>query len=152
MFARTIPISFWLSFGSCLGVFAWCGFSLICIPIYFWRNHLFHLILTMAWPVGSNSWNYQQTFFEIKRHISLFLRLFLISCHMLICCEVGLEHHSIIPPRNISIYSLSMTSDTSNCGEFFRPSSHWLLRWIVLFIAKCVCFYSLCLPCLLHGS
>ena len=74
MFARTSSnFSFWLPFGSCLREFAWCGFSLICIPIYFWRNYLFHIILTMALPVGSNSWNYQQTFFEIKHHISYFL-------------------------------------------------------------------------------
>ena len=65
---------------------------------------------------------------------------FLISCHMLVCCEVGLEHHSYIPPRNISIYSLSMTSDTSNCGGFCRPSSYWLLHWIALFIA----FFASC--------
>ena len=56
---------FWLTFGSCLCEFAWCGLSLISISIYYVRNHLFHLILTMALPVGSNSWNYQQTFFKI---------------------------------------------------------------------------------------
>ena len=90
----------WLSFGSCLGEFAWCGFSLICIPYVLWETILFHLILTMALPVGSNSWNYQQTFFNIWRLNSYLLPYAL-------CCEVGLDHHSFIPPRNISIYSLS---------------------------------------------
>ena len=56
----------WLSFGSCLCEFAWCGFSLICISIYYLRKHLFHITLTMALPVGSNSWNYQQTLFKQK--------------------------------------------------------------------------------------
>ena len=65
--------SFWLSFGSCLFEFAWCGFSLISISIYYVGNHLFHLILTMALPVGSNSWNYQQTVFKIWCFISYLL-------------------------------------------------------------------------------
>ena len=120
---------FCLSFGSCLCEFAWCGLPLIWFSIYYVRNHLFHIILTMALPVGLNSWNYQQT-------LSKYGVLFLIFCHMLVCCEVGLEHHSYIPPRNISIYSLSMTSDTRNCGGFCRPSSYWLLHWIALFIVK----------------
>ena len=62
MFTRTSSIfPLWLPFGSCLSEVAWCGFSLICIPIYYVRNHLFPFILTMALPVGSNNWNYQQT-------------------------------------------------------------------------------------------
>ena len=124
-----VPISFWLSFGSCLHGLAWCGFSLICISIYYVRNHLFPFILTMALPVGSNNWNYQQT--SLKKNGVLIP----IFCHLLVCGEVGLVHHSFIPPRNISIYSLSMTSDTSNCGGFCRPSSHWLLLWFASSIA-----------------
>ena len=57
--SNKFQISFLLSFGSCLCEFAWCGFSLICISTYYLRNHLFHIILTMALPVGLNSWNYQ---------------------------------------------------------------------------------------------
>ena len=61
----------------------------------------------------------------------------LTFCHMLICCKIGLQYHFYIPPRNISIYSLSLTSDTHMCGEICRPSSHWLLLWICLiFVAK----------------
>ena len=78
---------FWLSFGSCLCEFAWCGFSLICISIYYMRNHLFHFILTMALPVGLNNWNYQQTL--VKYGI-----LILISCHMLFVVKLVLN---IIP-------------------------------------------------------
>ena len=68
-----VPISFvvvvWLL---CVQVcLVW--FYLICISIYYLRNHLFHLILTMALPVGSNSWNYQQTFYKIWCFISYLL-------------------------------------------------------------------------------
>ena len=61
---KQVPFSFWSSFGSCLCEFAWCGFSLICFSYILWETILFHLILTMALLVGSNSWNYQQTFFQ----------------------------------------------------------------------------------------
>ena len=67
---------------------------------------------------------------------------------MLICCEVGLEYHSYIPPRNISIYSLSMTINTHNCGEICRPSSLWLLLWNWLIWLPRICFdlTLICLP------
>ena len=61
VYSNKFQFSFWLSFGSCLCEFGWCGFSIICTSIYYLRNHLFHIILTMALPVGLNSWNYQQT-------------------------------------------------------------------------------------------
>ena len=61
--SNKFQFSLWLSFGSCLCKFVWCGSSLICISICYLRNHLFHIILTMALPVGLNSWNYQQTYF-----------------------------------------------------------------------------------------
>ena len=118
----------WLSFGYCLCEFAWCGSSLICISICYLRNHLFPFILTMALPVSSNNWNYQQTCLKNGVLIPIF-------CHLLVCGGVGLVHHSFIPLRNFSIYSLSMTSDTSNCGGFCRPSSHWLLLWFASSIA-----------------
>ena len=73
--ANKFRISFWLSFGSCLCEFACYGFSLICISIYYLRNHLFHIILTMALSVGLNSWNYQQTFFLIRCFILLSLAI-----------------------------------------------------------------------------
>ena len=87
----------WLSFGSCLGEFAWCGFSLICISIYCVINHLFHFILTMALPVGLNNWNYQQTL--VRYGV-----LILISCHMLFVVKLVLI---IIPiyHREISPYT-----------------------------------------------
>ena len=64
----------------------------------------------------------------------------LIFCHMLICCEIGLQYHFYIPPRNISIYSLSLTSDTHMCGEICGPSSLWLLLWIALFVLPRIWF------------
>ena len=87
----------WLYFGSCLGEFAWCGFSLIWISIYYVRNHLFHFILTMALPVGLNNWNYQQTL--VRYGV-----LILISCHMLFVVKLVLI---IIPiyHREISLYT-----------------------------------------------
>ena len=89
-------------------VVSWLLFGWVCLvwffsnmySIYFVRNHLFHLILTMALPVGSNCWNYQQTFVKIWRLNSYLLPY-------VFWCEVGLDHHSYIPPRDISIYSLS---------------------------------------------
>ena len=73
--------------------------------IYFVRNHLFHLILTMALPVGSNSWNYQ--------------------CFLL----WSWSWSSFLYTTERYLYVLLvLTSDTSNCGGLCRPSSHWLLR------------------------
>ena len=91
--------SFWLSFGSCLCEFAWCDFSLICISIYYLRNHLFHIILTVALPVGLNSWNYQQTL--LKYGV-----LILIPCHMfyLVSMTLYISTHR----ENISLFSLSL--------------------------------------------
>ena len=125
----------WLSFGSCLGEFAWCGFSLIWISIYYVRNHLFHSILIMALPVGLNNWNYQQTLVKCGG-------LFLISCHMLICCEDWSWSSFLYTTEKYLHILLVMTSDSNNCGGFCRPSSLWPLRWFA--------FY--CLPCLLNGS
>ena len=74
----------------------------------------------------------------------------LIFCHMLICCEIGLQYHFYIPPRNISIYSLSLTSDTPMCGGICGPSSLWLLLWIALFLLPKIYFdlTLICLPCI----
>ena len=97
--SNKFQFSLWLSFGFCLCEFAWCGFSLICISIYYLRNHLFHFILTMTLPVGLNSWNYQQTL--LKYGV-----LFLISCHMfyLVRMTMYISTHR----ENISSYSLSL--------------------------------------------
>ena len=68
-FQFSFVVVFWLLFGwVCLVWFFSNMYS-----IYFVRNHLFHLILTMALPVGSNSWNYQQTLFKIWCFISYLL-------------------------------------------------------------------------------
>ena len=75
------------------------GFSLICISIYYLRNHLFHFILTMALPVGLNSWNYQQTL--LKYGV-----LFLISCHIIYLVRMTLDIST--HQENISLYSLSL--------------------------------------------
>ena len=90
---------FWLSFGSCLCEFAWCGFSLIHFSMYYWRNHLFHFILTMALPVGLNSWNDQQTL--LKYGV-----LSLISCPIIYLVRMtwDISTHR----ENISLYSLSL--------------------------------------------
>ena len=110
----------WLPFGSCLCDFAWCGFSLISISIYYVRNHLFHFILTMALPVGSNNWNYQQTFFNMA-----FKFLPLAICFLL----WSWSWSSFLYTTERYLYILLvLTSDTSNCGGLCRPSSHWLLR------------------------
>ena len=65
--------------------------------IYYVRNHLFPFILTLALPVGSNNWNYQQTSFKIWCLIP-------ISCHMLFVVKLVLI---IIPiyHREISLYT-----------------------------------------------
>ena len=61
------------------------------------EKHLFHIILTMALPVGLNSWNYQQTFLNM-------VCLFLTSCHMRFVVKLVLI---IIPiyHREISLYT-----------------------------------------------
>ena len=101
--SNKFQFAFQLSFGSCLCEFAWYGFSLICNPIYYLRNHLFHIILTMALLVGLNSWNYQQTLLKYV--------LFLISCHMFYLVRIFLDTSitgKIIPnghcPWTIHIY------------------------------------------------
>ena len=140
---KQVFFSFWLSFGSCLCEFAWCGFSLIFISIYYLRNHLFHIILTLALPVGLNSWNYQQTF--LKYGV-----LFLIPCHVL-SCEDDLVY--LYSPGNYFLMLIVLGQLIFTfVVEYFCSSSYWLLLSIALFIAKCFCFYSLCLPCLLYGS
>ena len=118
-----------LSFGSCF----WWTFL-----VWFFQNMFAYILLENQW-LQATLWScfaWSRKFLKLSR-ISIYLSFVFksYSCHMLICCEVGLEYHSYIPPRNISIYSLSMTSDTRNCGGFCRPSSHWLLRWFALSIA-----------------
>ena len=120
------------SFGSCL----WWTFLVLFSPNMFAYIFLGNRLLQATF-YSCFAWSRQYLKLSI---ISIYLSIVFKSypCHMLICCEVGLEYHSYIPPRNISIYSLSMTSDTHNCGGFCRPSSQWLLHWIALFIAKCL--------------
>ena len=114
---------FWLPFGSCLCEFPWYGFSLICIPIYYLRNHLFHIILTMALPVGSNSWNYQQTLLKIRCFISYPLPYVLSH-------EDDLVY--LYSPRK---YFLIL-----------------IVSWLILILALALNWLIYCLPCLLHGS
>ena len=102
--SNKFQFSLWLLFGSCLCEFVWYGFSQICILIYYLRNHLFHIILTMALPVGLNSWNYQQTLLKYGA-------LFLISCHIFQLVRIFLDTSitgKIIPnghcPWTIHIY------------------------------------------------
>ena len=122
MFTQTSSIfPLWLPFGSCLCEVAWCGFSLICIPIYYVRNHLFPFILTMALPVGSNNWNYQQTSLK-KWCFNSYLLPFASLWWSWYCT-------SFLYTTDRYLYILLvLRSDTSNCGGLCRPSSHWLLR------------------------
>ena len=144
MFAQTSSnFPLWLSFGSCLGEFAWCGFPLISIFIYYVRNHLFHLILTMACRLVRIVETTNKPFFEIKRLISQFSRSNSYLLPYALCCEVGLDHYSYLPPRDISIYSLSW-----QVILVFVVDCVYHLR-----IGSCVKFVLfICLLCLLQGS
>ena len=124
--------SYCSSLGSCL----WWTFLVQFSPNIFTYIFLGNLLL-QATPCSCFAWSHK---YLKPSRISIYLSIVFksYSCHMLICCEVGLEYHSYIPPRNISLYSLSMTSDTQNCGGFYRPSSYLLFCWIALFIAKCL--------------
>ena len=122
-------------------VVSWLLFGWVCLvwffsnmySIYLVRNHLFHLILTMALPVGSNCWNYQQTFVKIWRLNSYLLPY-------VFWCEVGLDHHSYIPPRDISIYSLSwqvILVIVVDCVDHLRIGSCVKFVLFIAFFVSC---------------
>ena len=112
----------------------WDGCSCCDFPKYV-RIYLLGNRLLQATLCSCFAWSHK---YLKPSRISIYLSIAFKSypCHKLICCEVGLVYHSYIPPRNFSIYSLSITGDTLNCGGCCRPSSYWLLHWIALFIAK----------------
>ena len=138
-----VPFSFWLPFGSCLCEFAWCGFSLIFISIYYLRNHLFHFILTMALPVGLKL-KLPTNFIKIWCFIS-YLLPYDLSCED----DLGYLYSSgkyflILIVLGQLIFTLVV--------EYFWSSSYWLFVLNCLIYCQDIYFDSRCLPCLLHGS
>ena len=108
--------------------------SLICISIYLVRNHLFHIILTMALPGGSNGWNYQQTFL-----IWCFYFLSLAICFIL----WGWPWISLLTGKIFPYTHCPWTIDILICGRIFL---------FILILALALNWLICCLPCLLYGS
>ena len=135
--------SFWLSFGSCLCEFAWCGFLEYVFPYIIWGNHLFHIILTMALPVGSNSWNYQQTL--LKYGVSI-----LIFHHMIYLVSIILDFSTT--KKIIPFTHCPWTIDIHICGRIFLIILTLAFAFICFITCQVFIFDSRCLPCLLCGS
>ena len=105
-----VPIFFWLSFGSCLCEFSWCGF---------FSNMNFHVLFKKPFvPYYSNhglagwlnSWNYQQTL--LKYGV-----LFLISFHMFILW--GWPWISLLTGKIFPYTHCPWTIDIHSCGRIF---------------------------------
>ena len=69
----------------CLGS-SWYGFPQICSHISFWETYCFKLPFGVALHDCVN--------IEAVKNYYVSMAFNLILCHMLICCEVGLEYHS----------------------------------------------------------
>ena len=69
----------------CLGS-SWYGFPQICSHISFWETYCFKLPFGVAL--------HDCVIIEAVKNYYVSMAFNLILCHMLICCEVGLEYHS----------------------------------------------------------
>ena len=135
--------SFWLSFGSCLCEFAWCGFLEYVFPYIIWGNHLFHIILTMALPVGSNSWNYQQTL--LKYGVSI-----LIFHHMIYLVSIILDFSTT--KKIVPFTHCPWTIDIHICGRISLIILTFGSCYYLPHLLPSIYFDSRWLPCLLHES
>ena len=124
----------------CVGS-SWFGFPQICSHISFWETYSFKLPFGVAWHDCVN--------FEAVKNFYVSMAFNLILCHMLICCEVGLEYHS---------------DTTEKCLHTTCP---WQVRLIIVvelvdhlhfgscfelpFLLPRICFdlTFICLPCIL---
>ena len=132
-----------------LFVILWLLFAWACL-VWFFSNMHFHIlfekpfvpfILTMALPVGSNSWNYQPTFFQIKNHIPYLLCFISYLLPYALSCEDDLGY--LYSPGKYFLILIVLGQLIFTCGRIF------LFVFILALALNCLIY---CLLCLLQGS